>query len=173
MSSDTVKAIIAEESQKMGVPSWIPLTIANVESGYDPNSVGDNGTSFGVFQLHRGGLAPSSLSDAQLKDPRTNTQIALQTMVPAIQRGQALGLSGFQLLEYTAFTSAWPGNFGSIEKGEAARPDYVRMLEQKFAGDTTPRSSSPAFNLPTLSPEATKLAGMGLLALLVIAFIKS
>lgn len=166
--------IIQQESAKYGIPSWIPETIAKGESGLNPNSVGDNGTSFGLFQLHRGGLAPAGMSDTQLKDPLTNTQIALQTMAPAIKRGQSLGLSGFKLLEYTAFTSAWPGNFGSIEKGEAARPDYVRLLQNNYSGDTTTAENTFAQTTGVVfSENAKKAAGIGIIALLAIALIKS
>jgi hypothetical protein len=48
-----------------GVPDPIWETVAYMESGYNPNAVGDAGTSFGLFQLHEGGqlrTSPASVS---------------------------------------------------------------------------------------------------------------
>lgn len=41
---------IAEEE---GVDPALALSIAQIESGFNPNAVGDNGNSFGLFQIHR------------------------------------------------------------------------------------------------------------------------
>jgi len=83
-----MKQIITEEAKKVNLPEWIPLTIAEHESRLNPRSVGDNGTSFGLFQLHRGGgLAPDHLTDEQLKDPRTNAQIAMPHLMKGYKRG--------------------------------------------------------------------------------------
>lgn len=83
-----MKQIIIEEAKKVNLPEWIPLTIAEHESRLNPRSVGDNGTSFGLFQLHRGGgLAPDHLTDDELKDPRTNAQIAMPHLMKGYKRG--------------------------------------------------------------------------------------
>ncbi|MGI2749630.1 transglycosylase SLT domain-containing protein [Bacillus cytotoxicus] len=106
-----MKQIIIEEAKKVNLPEWIPLTIAEHESRLNPRSVGDNGTSFGLFQLHRGGgLAPEHVTDEQLKDPRTNAQIAMPHLLKGYKRGVQKGLTDFALLKYIANTSGWPGN---------------------------------------------------------------
>ncbi|MEH7457429.1 transglycosylase SLT domain-containing protein [Bacillus sp. JJ1127] len=108
-----MKQIITEEAKKVNLPEWIPLTIAEHESRLNPKSVGDNGTSFGLFQLHRGGgLAPDHFTDEQLKDPRTNAQIAMPHLAEGYKRGVQKGLTDFELLKYIANTSGWPGNLG-------------------------------------------------------------
>lgn len=108
-----MKEIIVEEARKVDLPEWIPLTIAEHESRLNPRSVGDNGTSFGLFQLHRGGgLAPDHLTDEQLKDPRINAQIAMPHLKKGYDRGVQQGLTDFALLKYVANTSGWPGNLG-------------------------------------------------------------
>lgn len=108
-----MKQIIIEEAKKVNLPEWIPLTIAEHESRLNPRNVGDNGTSFGLFQLHRGGgLAPDHLTDEELKDPRTNAQIAMPHLMKGYKRGVQKGLTDFALLKYVANTSGWPGNLG-------------------------------------------------------------
>jgi hypothetical protein len=67
-----------------GVPTNIWETVAYQESAYDPQKVGDQGTSFGLFQLHQGGQLPAQYnSNPQVVfDPSLNAQIAM----PAIAR---------------------------------------------------------------------------------------
>jgi hypothetical protein len=74
--------------RQAGVPTWVWVTIAQKESGMNPTSEGDRTragvpTSFGLFQLHRGGQAPANVSDAQLKNPVLNAQIS----APNLARG--------------------------------------------------------------------------------------
>ncbi|TKI76496.1 transglycosylase, partial [Bacillus mycoides] len=40
----------------------------HLESKFDLNTVGDQGTSLGLFQLQRGGLAPRDLTNEDLKN---------------------------------------------------------------------------------------------------------
>ncbi|MFD3449969.1 transglycosylase SLT domain-containing protein [Microbacteriaceae bacterium 4G12] len=109
-----MKQIISEEAKKYNLPEWIPLTIAEHESRLNPRAVGDKGTSFGLFQLHRGnGLAPDHITDEQLKDPRTNAQIAMPHLAKGYERGVKKGLTELELLKYVANTSGWPGNLGT------------------------------------------------------------
>ncbi|MCM3738271.1 hypothetical protein M3215_21400 [Bacillus cytotoxicus] len=46
-----VKETIIHTAKQYDVPSWIPLSIAQHESGFNPNIVGDDGTSFGRIFL--------------------------------------------------------------------------------------------------------------------------
>ncbi len=109
-----MKQIISEEAEKYNLPEWIPLTIAEHESRLNPRAVGDHGTSFGLFQLHRGGgIAPENVTDEQLKDPRINAQIAMPHLAKGYKRGVEKGLTEFELLKYIANTSGWPGNLGT------------------------------------------------------------
>ncbi|PFE03933.1 invasion protein [Bacillus cereus] len=106
------KLVITEISKQYGVPEWIPLAIADHETKFNRKAVGDKGTSFGLFQLHRGGLAPAQFSEENLKDAKTNATIAISHMVSSYKRGVNKGLTELALLKYVANTSGWPGNLG-------------------------------------------------------------
>lgn len=54
-----------------------------LESGLNPNAVGDNGKSFGIFQIYT--VAHPNVSPAQAKDP----QFAAKYMLPAYTSGVA------------------------------------------------------------------------------------
>lgn len=57
-SPNDVKNMIVSAASRHGIDPSIPLTIAQRESNFSPNAVGDGGSSKGVFQLHQGGLSP-------------------------------------------------------------------------------------------------------------------
>lgn len=60
--------LIASLAQKYGVDPRAALAIASVEGGFH-GAVGDNGTSFGPFQLHEGGALPSGRGNAWANSP--------------------------------------------------------------------------------------------------------
>ncbi|PFT69341.1 invasion protein [Bacillus cereus] len=125
-----VRNTIKQVSVEHGIPPWIPLSIAFHESKFDPNTVGDQGTSFGLFQLHRGGLAPQDLTNKELKDIETNTRIAISNMKNAYNRGLQQKLKGIELLKEVANTSGWPGNRG-VQWTEK-QTIYNKGLEKSF-----------------------------------------
>lgn len=51
--------LIWQESKKAGADPYAMLATAVVESGLNPKAVGDNGTSFGLYQYHIGGALGS------------------------------------------------------------------------------------------------------------------
>ena len=55
--------LITQLAQRYGVDPRAALAIASVEGGFN-GSVGDNGTSFGPFQLHEGGALPRGRNSA-------------------------------------------------------------------------------------------------------------
>ena len=55
MSQQSILATIKLITDQYGVPSQIIATIIQVESNWNPNALGDNGTSYGLFQLHTRG----------------------------------------------------------------------------------------------------------------------
>lgn len=125
-----VRNTIKQVSVEHGIPPWIPLSIAFHESKFDPNAVGDQGTSFGLFQLHRGGLAPQDLTNKELKEIETNTRIAISNMKNAYNRGLQQKLNGSELLKEVANTSGWPGNRG-VQWTEK-QTNYNKGLEKSF-----------------------------------------
>lgn len=62
---------IAEEE---GVDPALALSIAQIESGFNPNAVGDNGNSFGLFQIHR----PSHPDYKGGTDPEANARYGIR-----------------------------------------------------------------------------------------------
>lgn len=78
--AQSVHAVV-DEARKLGLsPSATRAAVASmlVESRGNPHAIGDHGTSFGLFQLHRGGeLTEAHLSPQQAFDPHTNAHVAL------------------------------------------------------------------------------------------------
>ncbi len=68
--------VVAREARVLGVSPRIAVADAIVESGLNPRAVGDQGTSFGLFQLHQGGEL-GALTKAQAFTPLTNARVAL------------------------------------------------------------------------------------------------
>lgn len=76
-----IKDYIAVESIAMGVNPQIMQGLAEKESKFNCNAVGDHGTSFGCFQIHN----PESkkvrpLSKEEAKDVIKSTNWAIQTV---------------------------------------------------------------------------------------------
>lgn len=76
-----VKAIF----DSWGVPVAVWSAILWAESSGDTTACGDNGTSFGLFQLHWGGQG-TGYTEGQLQDPYFNASVAAQYIGPAYQK---------------------------------------------------------------------------------------
>lgn len=88
----SVVAAIVQAAREQGVDPVLALATAFQESGLNPNAVGDQGCSIGLFQLNTCGGEGVGLSSAQLHDPLTNARRALSEFA-AVQRSNP-GLSG-------------------------------------------------------------------------------
>ena len=53
MSRQDVQSMIVNIAQQEGVDPSLALAVAQQESGFNPNAVGDGGKSFGLFQIHQ------------------------------------------------------------------------------------------------------------------------
>lgn len=53
MSRQDVQSMIVNIAQQEGVDPSLALAVAQQESGFNPNAVGDGGNSFGLFQIHK------------------------------------------------------------------------------------------------------------------------
>ena len=86
--SAVVADVAAQIAQQYGVNSTtlvdIALATMQQESGGNPQAVGDNGTSFGLFQLHEGGEL-GGLSQQQAFDPTTNARVAITVMAQVLK----------------------------------------------------------------------------------------
>lgn len=83
-STDVVQAI-TQAANQLGVPVQVAIAIAQQESGLDPNAVGDNGHSIGLFQLYDQGEG-AGMTDAQRRDPLTNAMTALKEVAAVAQQ---------------------------------------------------------------------------------------
>ena len=52
MGNQDIKSMIVRIANEVGVDPAIALAIAQQESGFNPNAIGDGGKSFGLFQIH-------------------------------------------------------------------------------------------------------------------------
>lgn len=72
--------VVAQVARERGVDPAVAVAMMLVESGGRATAVGDGGTSFGLFQLHEGGiLTAAGLTKEQAFDPRTNANVALKS----------------------------------------------------------------------------------------------
>lgn len=142
----TITDIITEVARSLGVPPDLAIATAQVESGLDPNAIGDQGTSFGLFQLHQGGEL-GSLSPQQAFDPRTNATVALTQFAQVEQQHPGAD---------PGWIAAWAQR-PADPAGYAAKVDAA--LAQVDAGGGTPGGAqTTGFSLPPL-PDLPKAAG--------------
>src|SRR5690242_7823081 len=59
MADPILTALIRQGARRRGVDPAAALAVAMVEGGLRRGAIGDQGTSFGTFQLHRGGALPA------------------------------------------------------------------------------------------------------------------
>ena len=78
IAASDIQQIIIEEANRAGVSPALMLAIANQESGFKPNLVGDKdrGGSYGLFQIHK----PSHPDYTGGFDPRANAAYASKMM---------------------------------------------------------------------------------------------
>lgn len=78
IAASDIQQIIIEEANRAGVDPALMLAIANQESGFKPNIVGDKekGGSYGLFQIHK----PSHPDYTGGFDPRANAAYASKMM---------------------------------------------------------------------------------------------
>lgn len=77
---------IARVAAAKGVDPVLAVATALHESSLNPQAVGDQGTSFGLYQLHRGGEL-GSLLPQQAYNPATNAAVALGTLAQYARGG--------------------------------------------------------------------------------------
>lgn len=110
--------IVAQRAVAHGVDPTLAVAMMLVESGGNNRAVGDGGTSFGLFQLHEGGMLTSAgLRPEQAFDPRTNADVALASL--ARTAGQMRG--------------ALPGEVAAASQRPADPAGYARKVQAALA----------------------------------------
>ena len=84
--SSPVLDLIRQGSAKYGLDPNAVASVASVEGGLNWGAVGDNGSSFGPFQLHEGGALPKGRDAAWANSPE-GIDYALRVMAQAGARG--------------------------------------------------------------------------------------
>jgi len=79
---EEIIAIISEEAARVGIAPALALAMAEMESGLNPNAVGDDGHSVGLYQLHDQGMG-AGMGDSRY-DPRINAVTALGVLAARI-----------------------------------------------------------------------------------------
>lgn len=158
---------IEAQSTADNVPPWIAVSIADAESGLNPNALGDYNTkheptSFGLFQLHQGGGQGDGYTQAQLLNPQTNAQIGVAPIAAAYQTGTALGLSGMNLLNYTADHSGHPDETGVMPVSYQQRLlSAYNTLEQNGAQDLIPAPLAASAGSTSLTASKILFVALG------------
>lgn len=91
MATDLIKQYLqyaAPYAKKYNLDPWAMMAVAHAESGLDPNSIGDNGQSFGYHQFYTKGAGGANAR--QYLDPQKNVEYAARLMAQA----GASGLKG-------------------------------------------------------------------------------
>lgn len=83
-TAQQVKDIVDKAAAAQHVPKELAEAATQLESGGNPYAVGDHGTSFGLFQLHRGGEL-GNLTPEQAFNPWTNANVALHEFAHVMQ----------------------------------------------------------------------------------------
>jgi hypothetical protein len=118
---------------RYGVPEAVWVPIAEMESNLNPNAVGDNGNSIGLFQLNMAGGQGYGYDAEQLKDPVFNASIAAPSIAAAYQAIKDV-VPHARLAAETAIRSGHPG--GSITNplttsaGQAAMNRLIQLQSQ-------------------------------------------
>lgn len=73
----TLIEMIIHESVAIHIDPVLAVSVAILESALNPQAVGDNFTSFGLFQLHKGGEL-GAMTELEAFDPVKNTRVALK-----------------------------------------------------------------------------------------------
>lgn len=126
--------VIIRIALELGVDPKLALAIAQQESGFNPNIIGDNGTSFGLFQLHRGGELGTHSQDEVTLDGsgvagmELNARIAL-SQVAAVAR-QHPGWS--------------PGQIAAAAQRPKDQAGYARSVDSIYSGGKFSPSSGVA-----------------------------
>lgn len=82
----SVPALIRQYSRRYGVDARAALAVARTEGGLRTGAVGDQGTSYGPFQLHVGGALPRGKGAAWANSP-AGIEYAIRQMAAAGARG--------------------------------------------------------------------------------------
>lgn len=116
-----IQSMIVRVAKEEGVDPALALSIAHVETGgsFNPNAVGDNGNSFGLFQIHR----PSHPDYKGGTDPEANARYGIRLFKRLLDANN--GSVNKAIWAYNA-------GQGNVNKGilPATTKNYLNMVAQ-------------------------------------------
>ena len=153
-----IQSMIVRIAKEEGVDPALALSIAHVETGgsFNPNAVGDNGNSFGLFQIHR----PSHPDYKGGTDPEANARYGIRLFKRLLDANN--GSVNKAIWAYNA-------GQGNVNKGilPATTKNYLHMVAQlgpqyRQAGisDVAPVSQQNRAIIQSMAP-STQIQGQG------------
>jgi hypothetical protein len=147
-----VVGAVVRAARAAGVDPAQALAIALEESGGNPAALGDQGSSFGLYQLHRGG-ALGSLTPQQADDPYTNAMAVLPAWAKA---GGGRGLSPEQaLMQYYSQVGRGTSNTIPTQHALALLPQAQQLVAHVGQGS----APAPGVTPPSGGAGAPTLGG--------------
>lgn len=153
-----IQSMIVRIAKEEGVDPALALSIAHVETGgtFNPNAVGDNGNSLGLFQIHR----PSHPDYKGGTDPEANARYGIRLFKRLLDANN--GSVNKAIWAYNA-------GQGNVNKGilPATTKNYLNMVAQlgpqyRQAGisDVAPVSQQNRAGIQSMAP-STQTQGQG------------
>lgn len=176
--SNDVYSAVEPTAQSLGVPDKLWETIANMESGFNPGSVGDNGTSFGLFQLHIGGQANAAIqagySTSDLLNPAINAKFGLPAIADSWNKLKGSFDDSLGWWSNFAAISGHPGagsNTGSVAQSLKALYDAggggTQLMLDGTISTYTPTSVT-SVSTPSSDSISQSIANMGSIILFFV-----
>lgn len=122
MANTAYDGIVRAVAKSLNVDPDLAVATEHVESQGNPQAVGDQGTSFGLFQLHQGGEL-GNLTPQQAFDPTTNATRALtqfrnvQMAYPNIRDPGQIAAMAQRPANPTAYASAVDKEYAKVKGG--------------------------------------------------------
>lgn len=131
---------VVEVARENGVDPKLAVAMMLVESGGDNRAVGDNGTSFGLFQLHQGGMLTSAgLTPEQAYDPRTNAEVSIGNLAKIDQNYSNPGAAAA-----ASQRPADPAGYAvKVNNSMDEAAELIAMAEQQGQGPAVARNETP------------------------------
>jgi len=133
--------------------------IALAESGGNPNAIGDNGNSIGIFQNNMAGGRGTGHTKEDLLDPEYNIRISMKELFNAFMQGRNMGITGSSLATFVSRVAQRP-QAGLEENagrnyGREMGDDPIVTNEPQVLGAKEP-TPTQAYIDPTRTPTPTQ-----------------
>lgn len=154
-----VDKALLNAADQYGVPPAVMFATAQQESGLNPKAVGDQGTSFGLFQEHEGGEL-TSVSFAENPVDAANLAAsnfaAMRAQMPNSTWGQIVAASQRPANQaaYAQSVNAMLGQAGTMPASSASKllgGAVSAQLQTRGAAMPAGASSTPSFSQPSTS----------------------